>query len=328
MRGIIHIIGFLVIVFVCHGNLSAQSGKPFKGKKHTSRREIEKKKREAAEKEQEAKPFAPVVKQGLSSGEDRDDLLWKAETANTCYKGSGNISLTEPSRYGIRNDLEIQSYLIPSLWIPNVFLKKRWMDKKWIVSSRHGIYSATPANHFAQSHQYNDLIDSTVSIPFTLSFKNELLLSYPFIDKYSCAKNKPLWILTLGAGIDFGVSFADNHLKEIPKHFMANRSPALNAYGYYTYIFARGDVQFNRIFALNAGLKLFQGEFSGNLSLEQKTMAETFITPRISFSAGYMLSIANYDYVNTVGFCPLADITWYFGYKQSREKGLWGKNPQ
>ncbi|MBN2166663.1 MAG: hypothetical protein JW717_10330 [Marinilabiliaceae bacterium] len=318
----------LLLVLICSINslIIGQTNKKFKGTKHTSKRELAKRIREGEEKNQADMPFASVPKTSMQTGMLRDDMIWKSESGNTIYNRAGNISIFEPCRYGVSNGLELQSHVLIDYWVPNLFVKKRWYNKnKWFLSTRHGLYSAYSGLNFAKDRNMTDIIDSGVSVPFVLGVKNELLISRAFIKDYSCTPNQPSWILNTGIGFDFGVPFETSELNEIEGHFIANRSASMIDNGYFAYIFAGAIIQVNRSILVNASLKYFYGSFSGNHAVEQKTMAEFFLSDFISASVGYKVSIAGYQNTSAFGIIPVLDITWYLGKKESREKGLFGK---
>lgn len=301
----------------------AQSNKKFKGKKRTSKREIKKRQQDAFEKD-DTNAFNPKQPMGARQNDNRDDLLWHNETANTIYDGAANISLLGPSRYGLKPDLELSSTLLLNYWMPNIYLKKRWRNDAWYVSSKHGFYCATPGLNWAKKHGYSSVVNHAEQIPFILSMKNELLVSRLIMNDDRCGRDKPYIILTGGLGVDFGVPFGDSDLKEMKGHVLANRSPAITGSGYTAYLKARADWQMTNIVMLGGGFKYFRGDFSGNAALEHNLELQTLIIPKVSFSVGYLLSIANYTDTGGVAILPFFDITFYLGKRQARQKGLFG----
>lgn len=318
-----NIIGVLLFLFTVH-SIQAQTNKKFKGKKRTSRRELAKRIREGEERNQADKPFASVQKSS-TRGLYRDDMIWKAESGNTIYNRATNISVVEPSRYGIKEDLELQSHLSIDYWIPNVFIKKRWYKSKWYISSRHGFYTSYPGFDYAQNRGMDNIIDSSITVPFVLGIKNELLFSRPFINSYSCTPNQPTWILHFGFGLDYGLPFTDSEMSEVEGHFSANRFATMIDKGHLFYFFVGATKQLGNSIIIDANIKYFNGSFSGEHSIEQKTMAEFFLGNRVSVSAGFKVSYGNYNNSSKIGFIPIADLTWYLGQKQGRKKGLFEK---
>ncbi len=305
-------------------DVDAQSKKKYKRNKGTSRKEIRKRQQEAFEKD-DTNAFNPKQPMGARKNDRRDDLLWHSETANTIYHGAANISLVNPSRYGLRSDLELSSSLLLNYWVPNLTLKKRWQNNNWYIASKHGLYSATPGFNWAQRKNHTSIIDDDAEVPFVLSMKNELIFSRLIMNHDRCGRDKPYIILSGGIGVDFGVSFGDSTLREIEGHFLTNRSPALTGSGYTAYAKLRADWQMNPYLILGGGFKYFRGDFSGSGALEHNADIQAFILPAFSVSAGYALSIANYKDESTLGIIPFLDLTWYIGKRQGRQKGLWGK---
>ncbi len=314
----------VLFILLCTIETTAQSNKKFKGKKGTSKREIRKRQQEEI-KQDNSNVFNAKQAMGSRQNDNRDDLLWHGETANTIYKGAANISLISPSRYGLKTGLELSSYLPLNYWIPNIYIKKRWHNDNWYVASKHGLFSATPGLNWANNNGYTSIVDNVENIPFVLAMKNELLLSRLIINNDRCGKNKPYIILSAGLGVDVGVPFGNSDLKEIKGHFMANRSPAFTGSGYTAYLKARADWQMTNMLMLGGGLKYFRGNFSGNSALEHNLELQILVLPRLSFSLGYLLSVANYTNTNGIAILPFLDITFYLGRKQARQKGLWGE---
>jgi hypothetical protein len=323
MRTSIHI---LIIILAClvSTQVDAQNKKKFKRNKGTSKREIKKRQQQAFEKD-ERNAFNPKQPMGARQNDSRDDLLWHGETANTVYDGAANISLVNASRYGLKPGLELSSHLPLNYWVPNLFIKKRWRNDTWYVASKHGFYSATPGLNWANNHNYSSIVDDAEDIPFILSMKNELSVSRLIMNHDRCGRDKPYIIITGGIGVDFGVPFGDSDLEEMEGHLLANRSPALTGSGYTAYLKARGDWQITPILMLGGGFKYFRGDFSGNGALEHNTELQTLITRQFTFSVGYILSFANYQDTNGTAILPFFDLTYYFGKRQGRQKGLFGK---
>ncbi len=322
MRKFLYII---LLVFFCllSANSFSQNNKRFKGKKKTSKREIRKRQQEANDKDN-TNAFNPRQPMGARQNDSRDDLLWHSETANTIYDKAANISLVNPSRYGLKPGLELSSVLLLNYWMPNVYLKKRWRNDTWYVSSKHGLYSATPGLHWFNNKNYSSVVDNAEAIPFILSMKNELTVSRLLLSDAGCGRDKPYIILSGGIGVDFGVPFGDSDLTEMKGHFLANRSPALTGQGYSAYLKLRADWQMTPMLMLGGGFKYFRGNFSGNSALEHQADLQTLVLPNLSFSIGYALSFANYTDTNSMAILPFFDVTFYMGKRQGRQKGLFG----
>ena len=321
---------FILLIFsisiILAINLSAQNNNGLKGNTKRGQKEIIKRQQEAARKEAEANPFAVMPKSGRSGVEARDDLLWRAESGNTVYPGSGNISFIEPSRYGITDGLELESYLSICRWVPNAFIKKRWAEGKWCVASRHGLYTATPGYRYFHDRGNTTFARDTTLIPWIAATKNQLIFSRTYRDYMGCQGSRPYLIISFGVGVDAGIPLSDNELTETPKHFLVNRSMALAGLGYAAHLFVRGDYQLNPAWVFSGSLKYFRGNFSGHNAFEQQFTAEGFVTNNISMSLGVALSEASYNSLSTVGIAPIVDLCWYFGNKKGREIGLFDKS--
>nr|WP_321407044.1 hypothetical protein [uncultured Carboxylicivirga sp.] len=322
MKLILNIAVLFCILSFAQG-INAQNKKR-KLNKGTSKREIRKRQEKAFEQDKDMNAFNPMQPMGARQNDARDDILWHSESANTVYPKAGNISLISPSRYGIKPGLEVSSNVFMNYWVPNLTLKKRWANNNWYVATKHGLYSATPGINFAQKNNFTSIVDSAVQIPFVLSVKNELIVSKYISSDNRCSNDQPFVILSAGIGVDVGISFGESGLTEMREHFLTNRSPSLTGKGAIGYAKVRADWEISNMLMLGGQLKYFRGNFTGNQAFEQSTELQTFITPTLSFNIGYILSIANYNTPNKLSVLPLIDINWYFGKKQSRQKGLWG----
>ena len=315
---------FLFVFFIsAFAPVYAQSNKKAKLNKGTPKRKLKKQQKAVYEEKKDENTFNPVQIMGKNPEEEREDFFWNSESANTVNKKAGNISITTPSRYGINHGLELSAILGLEYWVPNVSVKKRWYKDKFILSSRHGLYTGTPGFHWAQKNEHYDLVDSLAEIPFVLSIGNEVLISYTFYkNKLNCVKKEPYVILTLSGGVDFGISFGDSTLSEINHHFLTNRSPALTGQGVDGYFGFRGDWKALKFLYLSTSLKFFFGNFTGNFAFENKTEVQVFPVKNFSVSIGYWLSLASYNTPSNAAILPTVDLSWYFGKKEGRQKGL------
>jgi hypothetical protein len=307
----------------------AQSNKKAKLNKGTSKREIRKRQEEAKkkQKENETNAFNELQPIGRKVTKQRDDILWGSETANTVYARAGNISLMTPSRYGIKQDIEISTVLSYAFWVPNVFVKKRWWDARFKIATRHGVYTATPGLNWAQKNGHYDYVDSLAGIPFVISLRNEVFFSYALYHDEGCIKRQPYIILTLSSGVDAGFALGDSAVNEIPKHFLANRSPSLTGSGVMGYTKARVDIKLYDYLYASTSMNFYYGKFTGNFAFENHTAIQTFITKSFSASVGFYFSLADYGIDSKAGIMPLIDLTWYFGQSDNRQKGLFQKRP-
>jgi hypothetical protein len=326
MKTLNHHTGVLLFFVFITGSMVAQSGNGLKGKKRSNQKEIIKRQQEAQAREAEDTPFGVTSKSGRNAAEMRDDLMWRAESGKTIYEHAGNLSIIEPSRYGLKDDLELESYLGVARWVPNIFVKKQWLTGKWNVATRHGFYTATPGYQYFQSRDDTIFAKPADEIPFILSTKQQLIVSRAYYDFMGCRGSQPFLILSAGIGIDAGYPFGLNDLIETNKHFLANRSRALAGLGYAAHLFVRGDLQLGPAWVLSGSLKYFRGDFIGKNAFEQQFTAEAFVTDNLSMTFGFALSEAGYNTSSSIGIAPIVDVCWYFGVKKSRQMGLFNQN--
>ncbi|NPA38069.1 MAG: hypothetical protein GXO47_14595, partial [Chlorobi bacterium] len=281
--------GITLLILIFQVSVFSQSNKKARLNKRTSKREIRKRQEEARKKNKDSNAFNPLQPMGSKENTDRDDIFWGSETANTVYVGAGNVSLISPSRYGIKQDVEISTVLGYDYWIPNIFIKKRWKDDKIKIASRHGLYSATPGMNWAQNNGHYEYIDSLADIPVVLSVRNEVFFSYAFYHDVGCIQKQPFIIVTLNLGADGGIPLNKGNIDELNKHFLTNRSPALLGQGIFAYTKARLDAKLYDYLYIGTSMNFYFGQFTGNFSFENHTAIQTFITKSLSASAGFYL---------------------------------------
>ena len=317
----------LIAFLLIPAGVYSQSNKKQKLNKGTSKRQIKKRQKQAYERNRDTNAFNPIQPMGSRESKERDDIFWNSESANTVYKSSGNISLSTPSRYGLKQGLELSTVLGYDFFAPNIMLKKRWSNDKIIISSRHGLYSATPGFHWAQNSGHYDYVDSLATIPFVLTVRNEVFFSYALYHDVGCIQKQPFIILTLNGGADFGIPFGESTMTELKHHFLTNRSPALTGQGVTGYVKARADWKTYDYLYLGTSFNFFFGNFTGNWAFENRTEMQTFITQSFSLSVGFSFSAGQYEIPSksNVAILPFFDLSWYFGQKESRQKGISSK---
>lgn len=318
-------IKILILLLVASMPVFSQTGKKPKLNKRTSKKEIKRRQQEARKKNKDSNAFNPLQPMGSKENLERDDIFWGSETANTVYIRAGNISLLTPSRYGIKQDLEISTVLGYDFWVPNVMIKKRWRNERLKIASRHGLYSGTPGFHWTQNHDFSDYVDSLAEIPVVISMRNEVFFSYTFNQDVHCIQEQPYIILTLDLGIDAGVPIGESTLKEFEKHFLTNRSPALMGQGVTGFAKARIDSKIYDYLYFSSSMNFYFGTFTGNFAFENHTAVQTFIIRNFSVSLGFYVSFADYGLDSKAAILPFFDLSWYFGQKESRQKGLFNK---
>ncbi len=296
---------------------------PFKKRSQAEKasKDMEERKREAGE----GNMFNPLQPFGSPAKDARDDHIWAPSTAATSYPGAGNISLTTPSRYGLKPGLDLLSGLGFSYWVPNLFLKNEISrDKVW-VSSLHGIYTSYPGLNYVRNGSGTFLADSLSGVPLVLSIKNQLIFSRPFYSPLDCNSEKPYLVLSALVGIDYGFSFSEEDIYQENKHFFAPRSRAYFGEGGYLTLALRGDWEMLSGLFLRGEIRTMAGDYPQNIVFwEQQSSVELFLTRQLSLSLGYVGGYSAWN-SNNFGLLPFFDLTVYFGHKKDRKRGLFGE---
>ncbi|MDI3520825.1 MAG: hypothetical protein PWR04_813 [Anaerophaga sp.] len=265
--------------------------------------------------------FNPFQPSGSSVSELRDDYIWSAKTAATSYHKAGNISVTTPSRYGLKEGLELSTWLGIDYRVPNLFLKNEISRGKLWVSSLHGVYSSWPGLNNASENNGNFLADSVSDVPFILSLKNQLIFSRPFFSSLHCNPHQPYLILSAALAFDYGISFDNDSVYLKEDQFKTPRSMSYLGEGWLITLGLMGDWQIQPYLYARGEIRMLGGNFPGEISVEQQSSVEYFPVSDFSVSGGYIIGIGNIDN-KSLSILPFFDISFYFGKKQGRKRGL------
>ena len=309
------LIAFLVII--AGVDLEAQFWK--KRNKGTSKREIRKRQEEANKKSQYNK-FNELQPMGQKSSQARIDFIWSYETANTVPVYAGDISLITPSRFSVRRGVEFGGSILGLAVVPDFYLKKKWIEGKFYLSSRHQIYSYSPMLYWAREMEYSSIYPLQGNLPISIALKNEVILSKPFLKSIKCGTVKQPYIIVTGAvGVDYGIPIEKSGIDVMERKLLKQRSGVILGGGGFLTARLQGDFLITRdLYATVAFRGLFAGSQSGN-SLEHNSLMRFKLTPRFSVSGGYWLTLGK---GTESAIMPIIDLTYHFGNKQGREKGL------
>ena len=313
-----YLIVLILICFTLPDRSQAQIW-PFRKKSQVEKatKDLEKRKQEAGEGNQ----FNRLQPFGQSRENMRDDYIWSAATAATSYPHAGNISVTTPARYGIKQGLELSTIPILNYWAPNIFVKNEISRGKIWVSSLHGVYTSWPGLKMVYNEKNFLLADSVSNVPRVVSFRNQIIFSKPFFNKLSCYPHQPNLILSASLALDFGIPFDDEEIYLEDNLFKTPRSMSYEGTGWFGTFSFRADWHMLTQLYGRGEIRLLTGNFPTNLTLEQQSSIEYFPLNNLSISAGYILGVGNIG-PNSLKLLPFLDIAFYFGKKQDRQRGL------
>lgn len=309
-----------ILIFISHQYLDAQFWK--KINKGTSSREI-RKRQEDANKKSMYNRFNELQPMGKKASLIRTDYIWSYETANTVPEHGGDINIIMPSRFSTKQSIEFGTSVASIPFIPTLYLKKRWKKGKIYIATRHQIYSYSPLLYFAQRQEYTSIFPTQAVVPNSYGLKNELIVSKPFLKDLKCGSVKqPFIIATAAIGLDYGFSSKSTDVNIIPQKFFKQRSATILGEGSFVTMRLQGDFYLLQDLYLSVAIRgLFSTPLYGN-SIEQNSMIKYKISPKFSISLGYW---ATFDKGKGSPIIPLFDLSYHFGYKEQREKGLFGK---
>lgn len=253
----------------------------------------------------------------------RTDFLWNPNTAYTLEKFNGDISITQYSRLAISKKDELQTNLGADFFIPNLFIKHNWYKKKFYISTRHGLYSSSPGLNWAQNKGYNQIVDSTLNLPFIGAIKNELIFSFPFWDSANCNAKKEYMVLTAAVSADYGLKFNNGDSFTLDFPFLADRTSVLAGNGLLIVPRIQFDANLTQRMFIRAKAEFFTGDMKYN-AFEQQTNIEYILFKNFSISAGYVFAYSKNSY-QKVAILPFADLTIYFGKMNSRQSNLFDR---
>ncbi len=290
--------------------------------KGTSKREI-RKRQEDANKKSNYNKFNELVPMGSSASIARNDFIWSYETANTVPLDGGDISLISPSRFSFRRGAEIGTSIGSAALIPMIYYKRRWREDKLYIATRHQMYSFLPGLEIMHNNNHFQFIPENSAIPQVIAIKNEFIVSKPFLKDLKCGSVKqPYIILTAGLSYDYGIKISGTDVKLIDYKFVRSRSGVILGDGGFFSARLQGDFYLNQnLFLTVAARGLFAGNTFGN-TIEQNSLVRYKISPKFAVSGGYWMNFGKGDGTMIL---PVIDLTYYFGTREIREKGLFGK---
>jgi hypothetical protein len=315
-------IKILLLLILFQNTIEVVSAQSRRRNKRTSKREI-RKRQEKANKKSMYNRFNELQPIGHKTNQARIDFIWSYETANTVPEKSGDISLLTPSRFSLKKGTEFGFTLGGMPFIPNLYYKKRWATKSLYVSTFHEIYSYSPLLHYLNAEGYHLIIPQTSDIPFTGIIKNELILSKPFLKNIKCGKEKqPYIIITAAVGIDFGMPIKKTDITTLESHFAQQRAGVILGGNGFICSRVQGDFYVIEDMFLTVAFRGFFSTPKYGKAFEQNSFLRYRLSPRFTASAGYWLTFGKGD---GWPLLPFLDITYHFGYKEGRQKGLFGK---
>ena len=319
MKNIPFVISLFILFLIAEHNADAQLLRR-KSTKEKATKDLRKRQEAAGE----GNAFNPLIAFGTPANFRRDDFIWSSETAYTAKKNNGNISIITPSRYGLGRNFELSTMLPVNYWIPNLMLKKSYTTDRLLIAHRHALYSPTPGLKWLQREGYNDIVHHSVSIPGIISFRNELIASLPIGSDPECGSGQPYLVFTGAVAIDAGIPFTENNIPHLEEHILGSRCPALTGQGAHLSTRFRVDGRLTDFMFIESDIKLFICDFKDKYSLEQHTGLHIFALRNLSFTVGYTASFARHfqNSKSNLQLLPYADISFYFGKKQTRQRGL------
>lgn len=290
-----------------------------------------------SKKEKKAKPAKSEVPQntgefnklqemgGSRRNSYRDDYIWGTNTAFPTPKSAKDISVVNSSRFGLSENIELSSNILMNFFAPNLFLKYNYKKDKLWISSRHGLYSATMGMERLSEFDYVQKVDTTEKVPFSMSLRNEIILSYPIFDNLDCGSRQPYLIFSLVGGVDYGYRFTNWNGALINDSYLEPRSASLLGDGFMLRLMGRVDYLPTQRWKIEGEIAAINDNFNSTWGFEGKGIAKYFLFLNLSTSLGFMTSYSTGNSTPSFKILPMIDFTYYIGTRQNRERGLWNK---
>lgn len=255
----------------------------------------------------------------------RDDYIWGINTAYPTPKSAKDISLVNSSRFGVSEKMELSSNILMSFFAPNLFLKYNYKNEKLWISSRHGLYSPTMGIERLSEFDYVQKKDSMEKVPFSLTLRNEIILSYPIFNNLDCGSRQPYLIFSFIGGIDYGYRFKDFSGAVFNNSYLESRKAAFLGDGFMMRFMGRVDYLPAQRWKIEGEIAAVNDNFTSIWGFEGKGVAKYFMFLNLSASIGFMASFSTGLSSPPFTALPVIDLTYYIGTRQNRERGLWNK---
>ncbi len=246
--------------------------------------------------------------------------IWTVGSAKTINKGTLEVNLFRPARYGITKTLEVsaQPFIFPVL--PNAQIKKNWYDKDFSMASVHGINYPSLFLNLVRKRDNPNLIPIDSVVPQLIVFKNEIIASKILKKATSCEASN--YLLSLKAGIQLAASFKESSLPIIEKPIIYQRTSVYHNQVLW-YVGADLDAHLNSFLNYSVDVDFLSvGMAIDDWAIEHKGMIMMKITNSLMILAGYKLSWGTYPTQTQFGIYPLADISWTYKFKDLKKNEL------
>ena len=231
-------------------------------------------------------------------------LLCAVATASeNLHKGTLEIGLFQPLRYGLSENIEIRTHPVLLFVIPNVAVQQRhpnWNDIA--VASGHSMVIPTPLLKMMTKKGVGGFISPEFNIPFMISFKNEIKLKRELNDN---------WDITGKAGLTLAYSSEEMDGRttiDLPVVFQ-RLGVFYNGYGANFGLDFTGTLSPKLSILTDFDMLLLPG-FKEAFALEHKNLLTWALSNRTNIQIGYKLVYGEYPFGTQWHLLPLLDVLW------------------
>ncbi len=252
---------------------------------------------------------------------------WHTGTTGIIASDAAEISLFNPTRIGFSKQTELLFRIAEEPFLPNVGLKHRWWsDRYFSLASEHAVYYPWTGLKLLQRSGFKDLVPDTVKIGHSLAMRHEVLFSWLMNPRvWGCPNPPPERILTLRAGVEFGIAFGNTEVRPFDWLHLLYHTQVLDGKVLYD-----GGLQFDSYFGSRFHYSLNGMYYSVNLKKEYAVEANLRLTCYVSRHFGVSLA-GKGAYVNLGNgtkfvVLPLLDLTYLVNPGRTTIRhGLWKK---
>ncbi len=249
--------------------------------------------------------------------------IWTDGTAFTIQKKKLEVSLFRPWKYGLTKKDELSSHILGSILLPHLFYKRRWVqfklfEQRFLFSTRHGLYYPRFALNLNKrlNFKYIELVPNDLSIPHTLAFQNEIILSHFLNEPTHCRAGDKL--LTARLGFKYALKFSQYEHPLIYRSLLYRETIVLYP-GFVWYVGADIDGHLNRFFNYFADIDYYAHEFIKSWSVESKLGITGYSGKHLTGIAGIKLGYSKIIGGNQFLIMPIAGFSYLFDLRKKEK---------
>lgn len=252
---------------------------------------------------------------------------WHTGTTGIIASDAAEISLFNPTRVGFSKQTELLFRIAEEPFLPNVGLKHRWWSgERFSLASEHTVYYPWTGLKILQRSGFKDLVPDTLKIGQSLAMRHEVLFSWLMNPRvWGCPNPPPERILTLRAGVEFGIAFGDTEVRPIDWLHLLSHTQVLGGKVLY-YGGLQFDSYFGNRFHYSLNGLFYSVDLKKEYSVEANLRLTCYVSQRFGISLAGKGAYMNLGNRTKFAVLPLLDLTYLVNPGRTTIKhGLWKK---